>query len=258
MGPRVRFLRVLSVALLTMCVALGGFAQNAKLTGAKPKSLKKAPVNVRTIMPFTASTVLKVRGGSSPTAGTLQVRGPIANVATSTGPGGTLFGIDTVPTFSGAFAPEAGSSQGFIFPFLMMGNDPQAGGTAAIPTKITEVSLALLNPNGTANLTVPFTSTFQQIMVNSPNFANFTYNSSSTPTQFADAVQRAEFFNVAKPGWHTRLTGPTIVNKVTIGIPAFVNVQFADGTIEAVRAYYTGTAPDGSTYCTPARSAVQR
>jgi hypothetical protein len=61
-------------------------------------------------------------------------------------------------------------------------------------------------------------------------------------------VQRAEFFGVEKTGWHTKLGGPTIVNKVTIGIPASVNVQFADGTIEPVTAYYTGTAPDGSTY----------
>jgi hypothetical protein len=33
-----------------------------------------------------------------------------------------------------------------------------------------------------------------------------------------------------------------------IGIPAIVNVQFPDGTIEAVTAYYTGTAADGSTF----------
>ena len=246
MGPSVRLLRVLFVVLLTMCAA--AIAQNAKLDGAKPKSLKKSPVNVRTIMPFSASTVLNVRSGTSPTASTLQVRGPVANVSTSTGPGGTLFGIQTLPTFSGAFAPEAGASQGFIFPFLMMGNDPLAGGTTIIPTKITEVSLALLNPDGTANMTVPFTNAFTQNMVNSPNFVNFSYDSSLTLTQFADAVQRAEFFNVAKPSWHTRLGFPTIVNKVTIGIPAYVNVTFADGTTEAVRAYYTGTAGDGSTF----------
>jgi hypothetical protein len=186
MGFSVRFPRLFSVVLLTMCAAT--FAQNAKLEGAKPKSLKKTPVNVRTIMPFTASTVLKVRSGTSPTANTLSVRGPVANVATSTGPGGTLFGIQTVPTFSGAFAPEAGSSQGRIFPFLMMGTDPQAGGTTNIPTKITEVSLALLNPNGTANMTVPFTTAFNQVMVNSPNFANIVaYDSSPVATQFADA-----------------------------------------------------------------------
>jgi hypothetical protein len=38
------------------------------------------------------------------------------------------------------------------------------------------------------------------------------------------------------------------VNHVTWTIPASVNVQFADGTTEAVQAYYTGTAADGSTY----------
>lgn len=247
MGPRVRFLSVLSVALLTLFAA-ASFAQNAKLTGMQPKSLKKAPVNVRTIMPFTANTVLKVRSGTSPTASTSPWRGPIADVSTSGGPGGTLFGLQTVPTFSGAFAPEAGSAQGFIFPFLMMGNDPLAGGTTTIPTKITEVSLVLLNPNGTTNMTVPFTATFDDVVTDSPNFANYTYDSSSISTQFADAVQRAEFFQSAKANWHTRLGGPTIVNKVIIGVPASVNVQFPDGTVEPVTAYYTGTAADGSTF----------
>ena len=41
--------------------------------------------------------------------------------------------------------------------------------------------------------------------MNSPVFANATYTSSSTPTQFTDAVQRAEYFNSAKADWHTWL-----------------------------------------------------
>ncbi len=235
-------------AALMICAAAGSYAQNSKLAGMSPKSLRKQPVDVRTIMPFTANTVLKVRSGTSPTASTIQVRGPIAAASTTTGSGGTIFGLQTVPTFSGAFAPENGPSTGNTFPFIMLGNDPLVGGTTNIPAKITEVSLALLNPDGTTHMTVPFTATFDDVMTDSPNFANSTYDSSSTATQFADAVQRAEFFNLAKASWHTRLSGPTVVNKVTIAIPAFVNVQFPDGTVEAVTAYYTGTAPDGSTF----------
>lgn len=247
MGSRDRFLRVLSIVLLTLCAG-ASFAQNAKLTEMKPRSMKKTPVDVQTVMPFTANTVLKVRSGTSPTANTVQVRGPVANVATTTGSGGTIFGLQTVPTFSGVFSPENGPSIGVTYPFIMVGNDPLVSGTSTIPTKITEISLSLLNPDGSFNMTVPFTATFDDVMTDSPNFANFTYDSSTTATQFGDAVQRAEFFKLAKPGWHTRLGGPTIVNKVTIGIPAFVNVQFPDGTVEAVKAYFTGTAADGSTY----------
>ena len=38
------------------------------------------------------------------------------------------------------------------------------------------------------------------------------------------------------------------MNHVTWTIPFSVNVQFADGTIEAVNSWFTGTAADGSTF----------
>jgi hypothetical protein len=95
---------------------------------------------------------------------------------------------------------------------------------------------------------VNFTKTFDDVMTDSPNYANATYDSSEVPTQFADAVQRASFFYLSKPNWHTKLGGPTIVNHVTWTIPFSVNVQFGDGTIEAVNSWFTGTAADGSTF----------
>jgi hypothetical protein len=57
---------------------------------------------------------------------------------------------------------------------------------------------------------------FIEPTLNSPIFQNFTYSSSGVPTQYADAVQRAEFFDRAKPDWHTLLnpsvkTGRTMV-----------------------------------------------
>ena len=173
---------------------------------------------------------------------------------TTTGAGGTIAGLNTVPTFSGAFAAQNGPTTddpfalGTVFPFIMVGNEPLAGGVTTIPTKITEVSLTLLNPDGSTNTTVNFTRTLDDVMTDSPNYAVATYDSSQTPTQFADAVQRASFFYASKPSWHTRLGAPTIVNHVTWTIPASVNVQFADGTLEAVQSYYTGTAADGSTF----------
>ena len=42
-------------------------------------------------------------------------------------------------------------------------------------------------------------------VLNSPVFSNTSYGSSASPTQYTDAVQRAEFFNKAASDWHTRL-----------------------------------------------------
>src|SRR6516165_1781554 len=45
----------------------------------------------------------------------------------------------------------------------------------------------------------------KDLVLNSPVFQNYLYTSSSTPTQFSDAVQRAQYWNSAKPDWHTVL-----------------------------------------------------
>jgi hypothetical protein len=159
--------------------------------------------------------------------------------ARSSPSGGTITGLDTVATFQGAFFHNG------FFPFTMMGQHPLVGGTTIIPAKITEVSLTLLNANGTVNLNVPF-APFEELTLNSPNFEETNYRSGRN-IEFADAIQRAEFFNTMDDSWHTVLH-PRVVNRVNLTIPQFVNVQFPDGTIKAVRAYFVGTAPDGNHY----------
>jgi hypothetical protein len=57
---------------------------------------------------------------------------------------------------------------------------------------------------------------FVQPVLNSPVFSNANFSSSDVPTQFPDAVQKAEFGNHARPDWHTLLqpvvkTGQTMV-----------------------------------------------
>jgi hypothetical protein len=42
-------------------------------------------------------------------------------------------------------------------------------------------------------------------VLGSPVFSNFTYSSGTQPTQFSDAIQRAEYYNNMKPNWHTLL-----------------------------------------------------
>src|SRR5713226_4427682 len=80
------------------------------------------------------------QGGNGGNAGT-------SGVAST---GATIDGLDTVPTFDGAFFAQAGpNSTGLrLFRFSMMGNDPRAGGVTSIPALIDEVSLQLLNADG--------------------------------------------------------------------------------------------------------------
>jgi hypothetical protein len=164
--------------------------------------------------------------------------------------GGTTTGLATVPTFTGQWFAGAGpQSTGLkLWRYAMVGNDPAYGGTTHVPARIAEVSLQLLNADGSLFKTVPF-SPFEALTLNSPNFANASYSSSPNPTQFADAVQRAEFFPtmVNNPPWHT-LLDPIVVDRVTITVPRFVNVQLSNGTIIQARSYFTGTAADGSTF----------
>jgi hypothetical protein len=239
-----RFNGAVSTTLLLICAA-SSFAQNAAFT---PKDMKKQPVEVTTVHSFDRSAILSVK----PNINSIETRspllvGPSANVSTSSGAGGTLSGLQTVPTFVGAFAPGNGPSLGNVFPFVMIGNDPLVGGTTTIPVEMTEVSLQLLNADGSTFATVPF-APFSTLTTHSPNFENFEYDSSTVATQFGDAVQRAEFFSTAKPTWHTKLKTPAIVNHVTLQIPATVQVQLANGTIVTATSYFTGTAPDGSTF----------
>ena len=159
----------------------------------------------------------------------------------------TIAGLDTVATFDGAFFAQAGpNSTGLrLFRFTMMGNDPQGGETTLIPAPIDEVSLTLLNADGSVFKTVPF-APFEDVTLDSPNFEEHDYRS-GRGLQYADAIHRAQFFHTMARDWHTILR-PRVVNRVTLTVPRFVNVRLANGNIIHARSYFTGTAPDGSTF----------
>lgn len=154
-------------------------------------------------------------------------------------------GLNTLATFDGAFAAQAGPSAGSDFRFTMVGNDPRLGCTTVIPAQIAEVDLALLNADGSLFKTVPF-APFETLTLESPNFEPLNYRSGKG-IQYSDAVHRAQFFHNKGADWHTLLI-PRVVDRVTISVPTFVNVQFPDGSIHSARAYFTGTAADGSTF----------
>ncbi|HWG88411.1 MAG TPA: hypothetical protein VN679_11575 [Candidatus Acidoferrales bacterium] len=157
----------------------------------------------------------------------------------------TIDGLNTIATFDGAFVAQAGPSARRDFRFTMVGNDPKLGGTTVYPGNISEVDLQLLNADGSVFQTVPF-APFEKLTLESPNFEPLDYRSGHD-IEFGDAVHRAQFFNVMKNNWHTLLV-PKVVNRVTITVPFFVNVQLSDGTIIQARSYFTGTAADGNTF----------
>jgi hypothetical protein len=248
--------------LLLVCLPGSGSAQ----TNASDISVPSGPAGY-TRMPAvpldstqtpSAAPLLVFPAGAATSRGTFSVdanasgNGPGAGAhassasSTSSPIGGVITGLDTVPTFTGAFAGQAGPSAGVVFPFIMVGNDPRVGDTTRIPTRITEVSLRLLNPDGTLKATMPF-APFEDLTEDSPNFETANYTSGHN-IQFGDAVQRAEFFKSMDRDWHTVLGEPRIVNRVTFTIPRFVNIRFPDGSVKAVQAYLFGNAPNGDPF----------
>jgi hypothetical protein len=137
-----------------------------------------------------------------------------------------IFDVDSIANFSGHFFADgfdtAGDPNRHWYTNIA-GNPPQMGGTTTFNAPIVPVSLELLDFNGQVRVVNghPLHSDvtpFIQPTVDSPVFQNFTYSSSDVPTQFTDAVQRAEFFNRAKSDWHTLLS-PGVKTARTIQIP---------------------------------------
>jgi hypothetical protein len=212
----------------------------AALATASPDFAPKAPISlkgfhgVRTVAPgtvFDATTGAVLGNGSGG-------NGPNNNSAVT---------ISTTPiaSFDGAFTAQGGPNAGGVFPFTMLGGNPAFGKTTTIPAKITEFSLVLLNADNSVLTVVPF-APFEDATLQSPNFANANYGSGQQ-VQFADAVQRAEFFNTMAPNWHTNLQ-PSVVDRVAIVVPRFVNVRLSNGHVVQARSYFAGTAADGSTF----------
>lgn len=147
--------------------------------------------------------------------------------------------IDSLKNFSGEFQvagfDAAGNPQQDWF-FTMAGNAPEAGGTTSFGAPIVPVSLDLLDYSGRVRVVNGHplhysVRPFVGLVVNSPVFQNAEYTSSDVPTQFADAVQRAEFYTQMQPDWHTLLK-PSIKAERTMAIPR--------------GAYYFALAADGS------------
>jgi hypothetical protein len=118
-------------------------------------------------------------------------------------------GIDSLTNWNGSFKTPGFDPNGKYknnWTYNMVGNPPQMGGTTNINAPVVPVVLQLLNPDGSVFLTYD-PKPFILPTLQSPLFQNSAYTSSQTPTQFTDAVQRAEFWNTMAADWHTMLLG---------------------------------------------------
>jgi hypothetical protein len=254
-----RFISGCAAAAALFCIVPTLSAQNKQAMSklGNPGYTRMAPVPMGSVRSVTSSPVLTFPAGARTSRGKFSTdengirmsgRAERANAAEGANAAvignGTLFGLDTVPTFEGAFAATGGPDVGTVFPYIMIGNDPLVGGTTTIPAKITTVSLQLLNADGSVNRVISY-NPFENLTLGSPVFENALYGDGRT--QFTDAIQRAEFFHMMKQNWHTKLD-PSIVNRVTVTVPFFVNVRLPDGTTKQVQNYIVGTAPNGDSF----------
>jgi chitinase len=121
--------------------------------------------------------------------------------------------ITSVPHFSGSF-----DFAGRNFPFTIVGAKPQSGGSTAVRTQLIAVTLffdGFVDSAGEPIVLSPVAILPQ--VLGSPNFRNAIYQTGIT--QFADAVQRAQFYRVMAPDWHTLLGTPELLKAVVIQVP---------------------------------------
>jgi hypothetical protein len=209
----VKRLRFVSLVVALSAISISGFAQSAssKLPTKSPNPIfKKLPP-------------IALRGHAN------------AGIKAS-----NIAGVISVPNFTRSFTTD-----GVKYPYTMIGHDPKKGGTTTVPTRILAVSLRLQNSDLKTYTTVQVHE-FAEFSLQSPNFKRNDY-SSGHDLQYADAVQRAEFFDVMKQNWHTNLTPTHIVDKVTLDVPFFTTIT-QNGKDTKVPTYLTGKAPDGSTF----------
>ena len=121
--------------------------------------------------------------------------------------------VISVPHFSGSF-----DFQGKTFPFTVVGQAPQKGQSTHIATQIIPISLYFEGyTDEQGNPIVLDMAPRLAAVLNSPNFHATSYTTGIT--QFADAVQRAQFFRVMSPEWHTLLDAPRVLRTVNIDVP---------------------------------------
>jgi hypothetical protein len=121
--------------------------------------------------------------------------------------------VISVPHFNSSFA-----FQGKGYRYTVVGGNPKKPQTTAIPTQIIPISLFFEGyADEKGRPIVLEVAPNLSAIANSPNFRAAQYPSGNT--QFADAIQRAQFFHVMSQDWHTLLDSPKILRAVNIEVP---------------------------------------
>ncbi|HET7504815.1 MAG TPA: hypothetical protein VFK02_27520 [Kofleriaceae bacterium] len=149
--------------------------------------------------------------------------------------------IDTLTSFTRQFTADGFDSEGnpqSVWPYTMVGRDPQLNRTTRFKAPIIPVTVEMLDANGNVGKTatgaplrmVTGNDTIQ-LTLNSPVFQKFPYNTGNT--QFTDGMMRAQFFNEVgdrdadrdDQGYHTILE-PSVKRARTIQLK-FGSYRFA-------------------------------
>jgi hypothetical protein len=133
----------------------------------------------------------------------------------------------SVPHWAGSY-----SLGGQVFPFIMLGGKPSVGGTTHVKTSILPISLVFdefVDASG-QNITVDVTPDLEPVIA-SPDFLRAPYGTGDT--QFSDAIQRAEFWNVMGADWHTLLDPPRLLKPLILEVPVGVAQLFQSTTTGA-------------------------
>lgn len=221
----------LSLALLLVFTAISGLAQNLPDVSGVQDLPSTTPVTPR----YERLRPLSIHGQPD----FLNNGSPVLKSGQAAATPFSLAHVNSVVNFQGSFA-----SRGKTWPFTMIGTPPGGGAFTSIPAKIVAVSLKLQNADLVTFTTVSVTG-FELPTLNSPNFQAASY-SSGTGIQFADAVQRAEFFHKMKSTWHTALKPATIVQTLTLNVPRFTTITL-NGKKTQARTYFTSKSSDGHT-----------
>lgn len=123
--------------------------------------------------------------------------------------------LATVPTFTGSFV-----TNGNQYSYTMAGRQPQSGGTTTIPTVLVPIILSFQARGGLGgpHAAMDAAANVPEVL-HSPIFQRYPFATGNT--QYADAVQRAQFYSIAaKNDWHTMLGEPHVAPAISIEIPA--------------------------------------
>jgi hypothetical protein len=145
-----------------------------------------------------------------------------------------VLGVESLANWTGYYylsAADSNTNAQFAWPYTMVGHSPYSQGheddwqgeTTQLGAPIVPVTIDLLDTDGSLRFIdghplVSGAGQYVAPVLGSPLFSNSSYDSSRAPTQFTDAIARAEFFHEVSSEWHTLLR-PRVAPARTLAIP---------------------------------------